>query len=86
MTLGWFGVLKNQIAAQQFLLFILIWSISIILAIFSKFPDLVTFPFKQFCFNVILFYIKFLDIFYIIILIFIFSIILILMLRIQYAG
>ena len=45
MTLGWFGVLKNQIAAQQFLLFILIWSISIILAIFSKFPNLVAFLF-----------------------------------------
>ena len=47
VTVGWFGVLRNQIAAQQFLLFILIWSISIILAIFSKFPKLVDFPFKQ---------------------------------------
>ena len=59
MTLGWFGVLKNQIAAQQFLLFILIWSISIILAIFSKFPNLVAFLFKQFCNYFILSYIKF---------------------------
>ena len=48
MKLGWFGVLKNQMAAQQFFLFILIWSISIILAIFSKFPNLVAFPFKKF--------------------------------------
>ena len=56
MTLGWFGVLKNQIAAQQFFLFILI---SIILAIFSKFPNLVAFLFKQFCNYFILSYIKF---------------------------
>ena len=48
VTVGWLGVFKNQIAAQQFLLFILILSISIILAIFSKFPKLVAFPFKQF--------------------------------------
>ena len=64
MTLGWFGVLKNQIAAKKFLLFILILSISIILAIFSKIPNLVASPFKQFCFNIIFLYkyIKFLDI------------------------
>ena len=59
VTLGWFGVLKNQIEAQKFLLFILIWSISILLAIFSKFPDLVAFFFfKQFCNYFILSYIK----------------------------
>ena len=59
VTVGWFGVLKNQIAAQSILVFFLTWSISLILAIFSKFPDLVAFPFKQFCFNNIFLYIKF---------------------------
>ena len=54
VTLGWFGVLKNQITAQQFLLFILIWSISIILAIFSKFPNLVVSFLSKFV--IILFY------------------------------
>ena len=59
VTLGWFGVLKNQIAAKIFFLFILIWSISIILAIFSKFPNLAASHFKQFCNYIILSYIKF---------------------------
>ena len=59
VTLGWFGVLKNQVAAQKIFLFILIWSISIILAIFSKFPNIVAFLFKQFCNYFILSYIKF---------------------------
>ena len=50
---------KTELQFNKFLLFILIWSISIILAIFSKFPNLVAFLIKQFCNYFIVSYIKF---------------------------
>ena len=63
---------KTELQFNKFWFLFLIWSISIILTIFSKFPNLVAFYFKQFCLNFILSYIKLLDTFYIIIFIFIF--------------
>ena len=74
---------KTELQFNKFWFLFLIWSISIILAIFSKFPKLVAFYFKKFCLNFILSYIKLLDIFYIIIFIFIFSIILIFILMLK---
>ena len=75
---------KTKLQLNNFLLFILIWSISIILAIFSKFPNLVAFLFKQFC-NYFFYLILNFEVYFNII-IFIFSIIYILMLKIRIAG
>ena len=41
--LNWFGVPQNRIAVQYFLLFVLIFSISIISVIFRKFLNLAVF-------------------------------------------
>ena len=41
--LNWFGVPKNRIAVQQFLLFVLIYLIFIISVIFRKFLNLAVF-------------------------------------------
>ena len=61
ILLLWAGLVfsKTKLQLNKFLLFILIWSISIILAILSKFPNFVAFLFNKICNYFILSYIKF---------------------------